>query len=50
MTAERLPIKNKGHYVPPQEATAPSGPGPPHYRVFAITLRHTILSRVPLDE
>jgi hypothetical protein len=31
-------------------ATAPSGPGPPHYRGFTITLRHTTLSRTPLDE
>jgi hypothetical protein len=25
---------------PPRGATAPSGPGPPHYRGFAVTLRH----------
>jgi hypothetical protein len=31
-------------------ATAPSGPGPPHYRGFMITLRHTTLGRTPLDE
>jgi hypothetical protein len=31
-------------------ATAPSGPGPPHYRGFAITLRHTTFGRTPLDE
>jgi hypothetical protein len=31
-------------------ATAPSGPGPPHYRGFTITLRHTALGRTPLDE
>jgi hypothetical protein len=31
-------------------ATAPSGPGPPHYRGFTITLRHTTLGRTPLDE
>jgi hypothetical protein len=30
--------------------TAPSGPGPPHYRGFPITLRHTTLGRTPLDE
>jgi hypothetical protein len=30
--------------------TAPSGPGPPHYQGFMITLRHTTLSRTPLDE
>jgi hypothetical protein len=31
-------------------ATAPSGPGPPNYRGFTITLRHTTLGRTPLDE
>ena len=31
-------------------STAPSGPGPPHCRSFTITLRHTTLSRTPLDE
>jgi hypothetical protein len=31
-------------------ATAPSGPGPSHYRGFAITLRHTIVGRIPLEE
>jgi hypothetical protein len=31
-------------------ATAPSGPGPPHYRGFTITLRHNTLGRTPLDE
>jgi len=30
--------------------TAPSGPGPPHYRGFTITLRNTTISRTPLDE
>ena len=29
---------------------SPSGPWPPHYRGFTITLRHTILGRTPLDE
>ena len=28
----------------------PSGPGPSHCRVFAITLRRTTLGRTPLDE
>jgi hypothetical protein len=28
----------------------PVGPGPPHYRGFTITLRHTTLGRAPLDE
>jgi hypothetical protein len=31
-------------------ARAPSGPGPPHYRSFTITLRHTTLSRTLLDK
>jgi len=31
-------------------ATATSGPGPPHYRGFTITLRHTTLGRTTLDE
>jgi hypothetical protein len=34
----------------PHSITAPSGPGPPHYRGFTITLRHTTLGRKPLDE
>jgi hypothetical protein len=32
------------------DATTASGVGPPHYRGFTITLRHTTLSRIPLDE
>jgi hypothetical protein len=31
-------------------STAPSGPGPHHWRGFTITLRHTALGRTPLDE
>ena len=31
-------------------ATAPSGPGPPHYRGFMITLRHMTFSRTDMDE
>jgi len=31
-------------------AMAPSGPGPTHYRGFTITLRHTTVGRIPLDE
>jgi len=31
-------------------ATFPSGPRPPHYRGFTITLRHTALGRTSLDE
>jgi hypothetical protein len=29
---------------------SPSGPRPPHYRGFVITLRHSTLSRTPLEE
>ena len=29
--------------------TVPSGPGPPHYRDFTITPRHSTVSRIPLD-
>jgi hypothetical protein len=31
-------------------ATAPVGPGPPHYRGFTTTLRPTTLGGTPLDE
>jgi hypothetical protein len=31
-------------------AQQPSGPEPPHYRGFTITLRHATLGRTPLDE
>jgi len=33
-----------------QDATAPSGPGPPLYPGFKITLRRTKLGRASLDE
>jgi hypothetical protein len=32
----------------PHGATAPSAPGPPHYRGFTITLRDTTLGATPL--
>jgi hypothetical protein len=32
------------------DATVPSGPGPPHYRGFTITLRHSTLGRTHFDE
>jgi hypothetical protein len=32
------------------DVTAPSGPGPRHYRGFTITLSHITLDRTPLDE
>jgi len=34
----------------PHVGRAPNGPGPPHYRGFTITLRHTALGRTPLNE
>jgi hypothetical protein len=37
-------------FFSPNGATAPNGPGPPHYRSFTITVRHTTLGRTPLDE
>jgi len=30
--------------------TTPSGTGPPHYRGFTITPRHTTVGRTPLEE
>jgi hypothetical protein len=33
-----------------RDATAPSGPRPPHSPGFMITLRHTTLGRTPLDK
>jgi hypothetical protein len=33
-----------------QDTTAPGVPGPPHYKDFAIILRHTTVGRTPLDE
>jgi hypothetical protein len=35
---------------PPSGATAPSGPGSPHYQGFTITRRYTTLGRTTLDE
>jgi hypothetical protein len=43
-------VSYKCIYFFPSGITAPSGPGPPHYRGFTITLRHTTLGRTPLDE
>jgi len=42
--------KQLSYISPPHGATAPYGPGPPHYRGFMITLRHTTLGRSLLDE
>jgi len=33
-----------------RDATARSEPGPPHYRGFAITLRHNTVGGTPVDE
>jgi hypothetical protein len=47
-------LRNTKHFShfppPPYGATAPGGPGPPNYRGFTITLRHTTLGRTPLDD
>jgi len=43
-------LKFTPHPLPPHGTTAPSGPGPPHWRGLTITLRHTIHGRIPLDE
>jgi hypothetical protein len=37
-------------FPPSNGVTAPNGPGPPHYRRFRITFRHTTRGRTPLDE
>jgi hypothetical protein len=37
-------------HFPLHGATAPNGSWPPQYREFTITLRHTALGRIPLDE
>jgi hypothetical protein len=34
----------------PMAQKVPSGPVPPHYGGFTITLGHTTLGRTPLDE
>ena len=38
------------HFVVPPPFPAPRGPGPPHCRVFTMTLGHTTLGRTPLRE
>jgi hypothetical protein len=37
-------------FLPSMTQQPPIGPRPPHYRGFMITLRHTTLGRMPLDE
>jgi hypothetical protein len=36
-------------YIAPQPPPPPGGPGFPYYRDFTNTLRHTTVSRTPLD-
>jgi hypothetical protein len=37
-------------YILWRDGPPPGGPGPPHYRGYAITLRHTTIGRTPLNE
>jgi len=47
---EMFPVKVKKHIsFFFHGTTAPSGPGPPHYKSFMVTLRHTKLDRITLD-
>jgi len=41
-------VKHQIQFVLPRRYI-PSGPGPPHFRGFMITLRHTTHGRTPLD-
>jgi len=41
---------NPSNHYTPNVIHATSGPRPPHYRRFTVTLRHTTLCRSPLDE
>jgi hypothetical protein len=50
LAANTMVISLKVSFPPPLWKTAPSWPGPPHYRGFTITLRHTTRGRSPLDE
>jgi hypothetical protein len=50
VTLLTLRSNNDYHQLFFHGATAPTGPGPPYYRGFTITLRHTTLGRTPLDE
>jgi hypothetical protein len=44
-------MQQRNKIPPPHNgATAPSGQGPPYFRGFTITVRHTTLSSTPLDE
>ena len=43
-------LNKKLRLPPPLAQQPPSGPRPPFYRGFMITLGHTSVSRTPLDE
>jgi len=49
-------VSNQGNFLTnstvfsPHGVLAPSGPGPPRYRGFPMTVRHSTLGRTPLDE
>jgi len=48
-------LQNNIDYIPPWDlffygTPAPSESGPPHYRGITITLRHTTLGRIPLNQ
>ena len=44
----RMQLRALQVFLSPHGATAPSGPGPPHYRGFTNTPRHTTLGRTAL--
>ena len=48
--AWRVCLYNSYFFFYPMAQLPPSGPGPPHYWDFTITLRHTTLVSTPLDE
>ena len=48
---ERIPSTSwSGHFIFSVAQQPPSGPRPPHWRGFTITLRHTTLGQTPLEE
>ena len=59
LLTEQLLVPIQEHYtlnagvpppsLPPSWRNSPSGPGPPHYRGFTITFRHTRFGKNPLD-
>jgi len=42
--------RRKQQHIFSHDATAPSGQGPPYYRGFTITLRHTTVGRIPVED